>query len=166
MLRVLSKALIMSRVVANVLVGARSCAHGFRASEAMHQAEALDDEVGHGRRHEDRRAEAHAQCNTWLGRHMAKMAGFDKLSDEIVAVVDKGFDVAGGLAGDATDVVEREDVLCVAAVKSMIETHDTSMELGGVLAALICGCAAFNVANSRLSLDRQARRASRAARAE
>ena len=64
------------------------------------------------------------------------------------------------MVGRANDLVMRarsaSDIhqhTCVSS-ESDIDTNDASMELGGVLAALICVCAAFDVATSRLSLDR------------
>ena len=77
----------------------------------------------------------------------------EKLAPQQGVLAEKPADEFPANACDAGEISQRIHQHACVSSESEIHANDASMELGGVLAALICVCAAFNVANSRLSLD-------------
>ena len=78
----------------------------------------------------------------------------EKLAPQQGLAAEKAVDDYPVLACDVGEISQRIHQHACTSSESEIDANDASVELGGVQAALICVCAAFDDAKSRLSLDR------------
>ena len=112
----------------------------------------LDDLVGYSDRHEQGAILACLEMD--IVRLVENRRRPEKLAPQRGPVAEKLVDGAPAHACDAGEISQRIHQHACVSSESDIDANDASMELGGVLAALICVCAAFDDAKSRLSLDR------------